>query len=384
MGGGVPRVSDIISKELNHRAYQCFYVFYEIDNPLYSNSIKLKVDLTGTYQKFETEVLLFIHKNNIKIIIGQEVYHPYYVKAFKKIKHLYPSIFFGFFLHANPDFWQIKFLPRKSYSLNFYREFFKNIIKTIIYPFYNPYKKVYNTIYNLCDKFVLLSDSYKETYLRLYTSNTSDNKLFVIHNPSTFITAIQDDLLLNKKNEVLIVSRLVEQQKKISIALKIWHKLSNLSLKNWNLIIVGDGRDIDLYKEYVKLNNVERVYFEGSRDDVVKYYETASLFMMTSTWEGFPMSLLEAKHYGVVPIVFDSFSAARDIINDGKNGYVVEEGNIGDYISKLNELAINPDLRWKMASASIRDASRFEVKAIADRWEMMFNDFYRQLDTIRN
>lgn len=65
--------------------------------------------------------------------------------------------------------------------------------------------------------------------------------------------------------------------------------------------------------------NLRNIEFKGTQPSE-PYYAESSVLCMTSTYEGFPMVLIEAQQYGCVPMAFDSFEAVHDIIEDGENG----------------------------------------------------------------
>ena len=113
-----------------------------------------------------------------------------------------------------------------------------------------------------------------------------------------------------KENTVLFVGRIDNRSKKIFTLLDIWE---NIDIDDWKLVIVGDGPDKkEVEKKANKIKNIEMVGFKVPDE----YYKKASIFCMTSIFEGFPMSLTEAMQNGCVPIIFGSFPAAYDIIKD--------------------------------------------------------------------
>ena len=90
--------------------------------------------------------------------------------------------------------------------------------------------------------------------------------------------------------------------------------------------------------------------------------------MMTSSSEGWGLTLTEAQQYGVVPIAFDSYASLHDIIQDGENGFIIPNNNISEYIEKLKLLIINQDIRKEMASKCIESSKRFSQKNIIQEW----------------
>lgn len=94
--------------------------------------------------------------------------------------------------------------------------------------------------------------------------------------------------------------------------------------------------------------------------------------MMTSAYEGFPMSILETMQCGCVPIAFDTFSAIRDLIEDGKSGYIVENDHFDDFAEKMYFLMQNEDVRAQMAENGMQLVQRYSVDNIMKQWCDLF------------
>ena len=90
---------------------------------------------------------------------------------------------------------------------------------------------------------------------------------------------------------------------------------------DWRLTIVGDGPDRVNLENQVFESQLENVSFEGFQNPR-GYYERASILLLTSEFEGFPLVLPECMSFGVVPAVYGSYSAVYDIVEDGKNGLI--------------------------------------------------------------
>ena len=94
--------------------------------------------------------------------------------------------------------------------------------------------------------------------------------------------------------------------------------------------------------------------------------------MMTSIWEGFPLSLLEALQNGVVPVVFDNFSAIHDMISNEENGYIIANNDVERFVEKLSLLMHDKKNRQSMALNAVTLSKRYHVSVVADRWEALF------------
>jgi len=213
-------------------------------------------------------------------------------------------------------------------------------------------------------------------YIPIYKDLVKDKKHFyaAIPNALGFDERFAPEDLPSKKSEVLMVVRFDESQKRIILALKIWKKIENSELfEDWVLRIVGTGPDEKTILNFAKKLQLKSVIFEG-RQKPEPYYRKASIFMMTSAYEGFPMTLGEAHQFGVVPIAFDSFPAIHDIIESGENGIIVANNNTKEYVSSLKELMQNKEKRYFLAKNGLNDCERYTSKIVIDKWIALLNN----------
>ena len=227
--------------------------------------------------------------------------------------------------------------------------------------------KVYREVYEHSDKVVLLSDGYKKDYCKV-ASLKDDSKIVAIPNIFQLPEGIETKKFLKEKR-VLILSRMDEIQKRISLALKIWKKIEDSrEFADWHLDIVGDGNNTDIVKRLIRKYQFKNVTFHGWQDRE-KFLERSAILMMTSEYEGLPLSLLEAQAYGVVPIAFNSFASLQDIIQNDRNGVVVDRfGDIDEYTFKLKKLMGNEEYRLRLNSGSSLFKDRFSSEKIARQW----------------
>ena len=221
-------------------------------------------------------------------------------------------------------------------------------------------------MYEICDKFVLLSNSFIPSFAKLYKLKKI-NKLYSISNPLPFPKQNID--LMNKKNIVLIVSRFYETQKNIKSALRIWKSIEKQGYDTWQLKIVGYGQDEVELKEYARTLNLKHISFEGKKENVSDYYKEASIFMMTSNYEGFGMTLIEAQQHGCVPIAFDNFTVLHDIIQHEYNGYIIPTGNELLYTKTLTHLIENKNERDSVAANAYLSSNKFSIMEIGKKWD---------------
>lgn len=223
-----------------------------------------------------------------------------------------------------------------------------------------PFYRGGRYLYNHSVATVVLAPCYVEEYKRII--GKSDH-VFSIYNP----LSLPVDKSLDwdrKENTVLFVGRL-EKQKGLDKLIRIWSKVN---VPDWKLFIVGKGSQEDYLKQLAQeLGITNRISFEGHQDPV-PYYRKSKIFCLTSIYEGYPMTLIECQAYGAVPMIYDSFIAARDIVRMGENGILVPAFQYQAYISELRQLMVDEERLKRMSDCCRREIDRYSVGNIMEQW----------------
>ena len=104
------------------------------------------------------------------------------------------------------------------------------------------------------------------------------------------------------------------------------------------------------------------------------YYSHAAMYVMTSRFEGLPMTLLETKPYKLPLVSFNCKTGPSELIEDGVNGYLVEEGDLEGLAKRIEELIVIPDIRYKFSEEAQYKLERFDYNSIINKWkELMTN-----------
>ena len=137
---------------------------------------------------------------------------------------------------------------------------------------------------------------------------------------------------------------------------------------NSAFVLVGDGADRKLLENKVITENIQKVTFVGVQDPT-EYYKQAKFIILTSSAsEGWGMVLVEAQHYGCVPVCYRSYSAISDIISDGKNGILVENNDTNNLRSRLEAAMDTPAIYHALNTECIKSVNRFNIETISQQW----------------
>lgn len=228
-------------------------------------------------------------------------------------------------------------------------------------------------VYNRSDCYMVLSSSFVAKF-KSFTGIMNPKKLIVQTNPLTIEASGYSYLSAIKEKEVIYIGRLDSNQKKVQRLVEVW-SLVEKKHSDWRLTIVGDGPDKGMLEQSVRVSNLKNVHFEGYQSPR-PYYERASVLMLTSDFEGFPLVLPECMSFGVVPVVYGSYSAVYDIIKDGENGRIVKQvKNTFDkeaMADVLDEIIRNDDKRQEMALSAIETSRQYSINSIYNSWNKIF------------
>lgn len=230
-------------------------------------------------------------------------------------------------------------------------------------------------IYRNSDRFMVLSQSFI-SHFENFTGKRNAQKLIVQTNPVTIKQPSETLDLNDKQKEVTYVGRLDYNQKRTYRIIETWALLED-RIPDWRLTIVGDGPERENLERFARDLNLQHVRFEGFQRPE-PYYKRASILILTSEYEGFPLVLAECMSFGVVPVVYGSYSAVYDIIKDGENGLIVKPQN-GEFKAEamakaLEQAMTDEDKRHDMAEKAIATSQNYSLDVIYKQWEGLFND----------
>ena len=225
--------------------------------------------------------------------------------------------------------------------------------------------KLMNLGANSYDKFIVLTNGNLSEWGKV-------NNKIVIPNPISFYPE-KDDLSTLTNKTVLVVGRQC-YQKGYDNLLKIWKQV-NSKHPEWKLKVFGKIQEGEPYTVLAKqLNIVDSVMFYKPIKNIKEEYKKASIYAMSSRFEGFGMVLIEAMAYGVPCVSFDCPHGPSDIIKDQSTGFIVENNNTAVFSSRLNQLIEDIELRKQMGLKSREKAKIYLPNKIVPLWDNLFKE----------
>ena len=373
--GGIERVTDVLAKNLiNLYGFNVCYLAEEkpnVDTKGYVLPARLfSLPENASFDQKSFYIKQIIEEYKIDVVINQRGESKYFSQLVQGLETRVINV-----IHSQPTAYVRDALQSILLSPNSVSAYVKFFLKKIFYPviylrwrsiFISQLKEHYEFIINNSDAVVFLSDKYVNEVLCLLGRNNSRNtNILGIPNPNTFDSVIETQ---EKRNVILYVGRLSSRDKNPLRLLKVWRRLCK-RYQEWEIKFVGDGDALAYMKEYTICNNLPRVTFCGNQENVLDYYLEASFICLTSNVECWGMALTEGMQCGCIPITFNSYAAASDIIDDGINGCLIRPFNLREYASRLSALMDNEFKRKKMAEAARKKVAEFDASKVAHKWK---------------
>lgn len=204
---------------------------------------------------------------------------------------------------------------------------------------------------------------------KMYTENTDLSPDFItqIYNP---ISLTEQEVIFHGKKKVLAVGRFTPQ-KGFDLLLRIWSMVES-QMPGWELEIVGDdGSDEAGLSPLKEELGLQRVTLLPATSQITRFYQDASIYVLSSRFEGFPMVLLEATSMSLPIVAFDCQTGPNEIIEDGCNGFLISPGDLTMFAQKLMCLMQDENLRHKFGRRSFEISQKFSLSEICDQWQSL-------------
>ncbi len=360
--GGIENVTTVLANYLTSKHNIFITSLMEQDK-----DVLLKKLYKGIIVKHVDEKIFikFLQDNKIDVIIFQDSFceETYNLAelAYKKLKIRIISV-----CHNTPNAF-LKLLRFNTFHIQ--QICLKNILKVILYPYrkFNCKKNIsiwQKKIINISYKYITFTDEFKNQIIKI--THCSENKIVVINNPNIYDSI---PFIQRKEKKVLFVGRF-DEQKGIFLLLKIWKKIQ-YKIPDWKLILVGDGELKKKIEKYINKNHLQSISLVGYKQNCSEYYEKASILCMTSIFEGWGLVLCEAMSYSLVPFLFESYSAAKIITDNGNAGILIKPFKINKYANNLVSIIENDVKLEKYRKNAHSFVSNFDISKIGLQYQKL-------------
>ncbi len=262
-------------------------------------------------------------------------------------------------------------ISTRDYTNKYLGEYRNNNVIAIGWEHNHPHgdKVIMKRLRNSCkylDKLVVVSRELKHIYSEDFKNN--DIKCQVEYIPNFLEKLPKKINKLDNKN-IISVGRL-EPEKGFLDLVSVF-KLIELKDGEVYLNLVGDGSQKDkIFKNIVDNNISRKVKMPGYLDfeELNKLYEETSLYLMTSYTESFGLVLIEAMSHGIPVIAFSCAEGAKELINNGVNGYLINNRNEHEMADRAVKLLNNPDKLKELGENARTTALKYSKDEVKKMW----------------
>lgn len=214
------------------------------------------------------------------------------------------------------------------------------------------------------DYLVLVSNSLRA----FYEKELIKSKCQVVYIPNV-IEGIPEKIAPLDEKRLVSVGRLSPEKGFIDL-LKMFNILHK-DYPDWRLDIIGDGVEKDKLEKYIKDHDLEKVVLlHGFRDKehIDEILQKSAIYLLTSYTESFGIVLIEAMSHGVPCIAFDSAEGARELIQSGKNGYLIKNRSYSAFLKKVEDLINKKSERRKIGRVSREGVKKYTCEVVKEQW----------------
>lgn len=200
------------------------------------------------------------------------------------------------------------------------------------------------------------------------------NNTTTVYNPvkSTEIDGLRSGNL--PKPYVLFYGRLEEKVKNFTLLLEAFSR-SRIFDAGYELVIMGDGPSKDYIRSLttsLKINDYVRLV--PFQNNPFAYVKDAAFTILTSRYEGFPMSIIESLSIGTPVVAVDCQTGPAEIIQNEQNGILVENHNVEALAHAMHRMVYDRQLYDRLKLHTIDSVSHLSYEAIGRQWEKLLNE----------
>lgn len=245
------------------------------------------------------------------------------------------------------------------------------IVHSYNFKEYFPSSKFWSKIlYENVQALVCVSKAIEEKVNKLYELKNT----ITIYNPFSITEEELKKAVLENKNVILYFGRFEEKVKNFTLMLEAFSQ-SKIYEKGYQLHLMGSGDDVDFIQQKIKtLNLNDYVKILAFKENPFEEVREAKFTILTSHYEGFPLSIIESLALGTPVVAVDCNSGPREIIQNEFNGLLVENHNAKALAEAMNRFADDAELYHFCKQNAVESVKHLSLKHISNQWKDLLNN----------
>jgi glycosyltransferase involved in cell wall biosynthesis len=191
--------------------------------------------------------------------------------------------------------------------------------------------------------------------------------------PSSGVGSVRVELGLGRDDMVVTCVGEFNANKNHAFLLNAWQRLSH-RYGSAHLLLVGVGQDMAALQRKVEIEQIPRVHFLGYRRDVPHILQESDIVALVSKREGLPRCIMEAMAAGK-PVVASNVRGNRDLVENGRTGFLVELGDVPGLGKALERLISDPELRAAMGAAGREKIQDYSLEKVTVEMADIYDRF---------
>lgn len=233
-----------------------------------------------------------------------------------------------------------------------------------------PLRKAMKRHYGKLDALALLTQRDLESYREMLDGSAP--KLVRIPNTVRAIDGARADM----DARVLVAAGRLSSQKGFDFLIPAYAPVA-AAHPDWELRIFGRGKDKALLEGLIAEHGLEgKVRLLPATDDLPGEMAKASIYVLSSRYEGFPLVLVEAMSKGLGIVAYDCPTGPADIVDDHRNGLIVPARDVDALSAAMLEMVEDGELRRRCGAAAVETARAYTMAAIGPVWEELIRELW--------
>ena len=209
------------------------------------------------------------------------------------------------------------------------------------------YRFVERRMESLTDKYICVSKYDYDIGIRDRVIKNLE-KACVVYNGIDYKIDIKENKIINFPIKFIMTARFSQQKDQVSLI----KAFKNIDKSKWKLAFVGDGPTLSVSKKLVsKLDLNDNVKFWGFQSDVDQFLKYSDVFVLSTNYEGLPISIIEAMSH-VMPIIASNVGGNPELVKNNINGYLTT--SVNSLHTALQKIIDNPNVIKKMGLESLK------------------------------